>query len=148
MRYRKTVLVVTAALLATTVSGFANARGGHGGGHRGGFGWGFGIAAAAVTLPFLAARSIYYSPYYASPYYPPYGYAPAYGYAPGYGAAYAQPAYPQPAYAQPAYAQQNQAAVQPQANNWYYCASSNGYYPYVRSCPEGWQTVSPTPPGM
>jgi len=26
--------------------------------------------------------------------------------------------------------------------------SSNGYYPYVRECPGGWQQVSPRPPGL
>ena len=28
---------------------------------------------------------------------------------------------------------------------WYYCASANGYYPYVMNCPEGWQRVAPQP---
>ncbi|MGH6611143.1 MAG: hypothetical protein ACRECQ_12890 [Burkholderiaceae bacterium] len=26
---------------------------------------------------------------------------------------------------------------------WYWCASSRGYYPYVASCAEGWQRVTP-----
>lgn len=28
---------------------------------------------------------------------------------------------------------------------WYYCPPSNGYYPYVASCPSGWQQVPATP---
>ncbi len=28
---------------------------------------------------------------------------------------------------------------------WYYCAESRTYYPYVQSCPGGWQRVSPVP---
>ena len=28
---------------------------------------------------------------------------------------------------------------------WYWCASSRGYYPYVGSCAEGWQRVTPQP---
>lgn len=36
----------------------------------------------------------------------------------------------------------------PQAQNWYYCPSANGYYPYVPSCPEGWRMVPATPPGV
>jgi len=28
---------------------------------------------------------------------------------------------------------------------WYYCQQSSGYYPYVKTCPGGWQKVSPTP---
>ena len=44
-------------------------------------------------------------------------------------------------------------AVQP-ANVWYYCKDPEGYFPYVKTCPSGWQTVPmqpapalPTPPG-
>jgi hypothetical protein len=29
---------------------------------------------------------------------------------------------------------------------WYYCEESKSYYPYVKTCPTGWQKVSPTPP--
>jgi len=29
---------------------------------------------------------------------------------------------------------------------WYYCEESKAYYPYVKTCPTGWQKVSPTPP--
>jgi len=29
---------------------------------------------------------------------------------------------------------------------WYYCEQSKTYYPYVKTCPGGWQRVSPTPP--
>ncbi len=29
---------------------------------------------------------------------------------------------------------------------WYYCQSPKGYYPYVQSCPSGWQKVPATPP--
>ena len=39
------------------------------------------------------------------------------------------------------------AAPAPAASNvWYYCAASKGYYPYVKTCPGGWQTVAPQPP--
>ncbi len=30
---------------------------------------------------------------------------------------------------------------------WYWCASSQGYYPYVSTCAEGWQRVAPQPQG-
>jgi hypothetical protein len=30
---------------------------------------------------------------------------------------------------------------------WYYCDQSKAYYPYVKTCPTGWQKVPPTPPG-
>lgn len=29
---------------------------------------------------------------------------------------------------------------------WYYCPEARAYYPYVRSCPGGWERVSPRPP--
>jgi len=29
---------------------------------------------------------------------------------------------------------------------WYYCRKPDGYYPYVKQCPEGWMKVVPTPP--
>ncbi len=29
---------------------------------------------------------------------------------------------------------------------WYYCYDPDGYYPYVKECPGGWERVSPTPP--
>lgn len=29
---------------------------------------------------------------------------------------------------------------------WYFCAASNTYYPYVSSCPSGWQAVPAIPP--
>lgn len=37
-------------------------------------------------------------------------------------------------------------APPPPAQYWYYCESAKGYYPYVTSCPEGWQRVPATPP--
>ncbi len=39
-------------------------------------------------------------------------------------------------------------AAQPQAQVWYFCAAANAYYPYVSSCPSGWQTVPAAPPNI
>ena len=69
----------------------------------------------------------YYAPY---PYYPPY---------------YAAPVVVQQ---QPTvYVEQAPAAPQAQASSgyWYFCQSAQGYYPYVKECPGGWQRVSPQP---
>lgn len=33
----------------------------------------------------------------------------------------------------------------PQPQVWYFCTSTNSYYPYTPSCPEGWRTVPATP---
>lgn len=40
-----------------------------------------------------------------------------------------------------------QAAPAPSGaqNDWYYCASSQTYYPYAKECPGGWQRVPPQP---
>ena len=73
----------------------------------------------------------YYRPYY-RPYYGYYGYyGPAYYYGPGY--YYAPPA--------TVYAEPETTVVQPPANYWYYCASAKAHYPYVTSCPSGWEAV-------
>ena len=37
------------------------------------------------------------------------------------------------------------AQAQAPSTAWYYCGSENAYYPYVTTCPEGWQPVAPTP---
>ena len=64
--------------------------------------------------------------YYYQPYYP-YYYPPP-------------PAYVPP----PSYVVQAPVAEQP--FSWYYCRQANGYYPYVKECPAGWERVSPVPP--
>ncbi|WP_322629104.1 hypothetical protein [Halothiobacillus sp.] len=48
----------------------------------------------------------------------------------------------------PVYIQQDEPPVAsaPQNNYWYYCRNPQGYYPYVKQCPGGWQAVAPQPP--
>ena len=74
---------------------------------------------------------------YMPPYYPPayYGYPPAAG-------RFVPPAVyiERKETAQPA-----QPATASQANYWHYCRSAEGYYPYVKECPDGWEQVAPTP---
>lgn len=41
----------------------------------------------------------------------------------------------------PVYIEQTEA---PQ-NYWYFCKTAQGYYPYVKECPDGWQKVLPQP---
>lgn len=74
----------------------------------------------------LGAPLFWGYPYYYPP--PPYVYYPA----PAY-----YPASP------PVYVEREQEA--PAQNWWYYCEQSRSYYPYVKSCPGGWQRVPPTP---
>lgn len=39
------------------------------------------------------------------------------------------------------------SAEPPTPQDWYYCESAKGYYPYVPSCPSGWKTVPASPSG-
>jgi len=66
------------------------------------------------------------------------------------------PTYPYYSYypAQPAYIEQQPQAYsqqdQQEPDYWYYCQDPQGYYPYVKSCPDGWMKVVPNtgpPPG-
>jgi hypothetical protein len=145
-------------LFGTLASGAAMAQhhggGGHGGGGggqwhgggggqwHGGGGWHggghsnvhFGVA---FGFPFYGYG--YYPYSYGYPYYPygyPYAY-PAYGYAPA--------AMGPQAYVEQGTTQSAPAPAQAQGD-WYYCAASNGYYPYVTECPAGWQRVPAQPP--
>lgn len=78
----------------------------------------------------------YYPPYYYPYYYPPVVVAPA-----------KPPVYIERA---PATSYVPPDIVNPTESDhyyWYYCAKLDGYYPYVKACPDGWQKVTPTPPG-
>lgn len=113
-------------LVGASVSGTAFADRGHGGHGHVGVGLYFGVP---YSYPYYA------SPYYGSPYYYPYSYYPPVVVTP------AQP----PVYIE----QQSTQPVSPQASEsyyWYHCDKPEGYYPYIKDCPGGWQKVTPTPP--
>ena len=121
MKMHKPIAIL--ALLAISLSsGVASA---HGRGH--------------VGLGFYFGPGPYYYPYYARPYYP----YPYYGYPPVVLA-------PQPE--SPMYIEQGdevQASDQSAARQdyyWYHCDKPEGYYPYIKECPGGWQKVTPEPP--
>ena len=90
------------------------------------------VVGIGIGAPFPYSYPYYYRPY-PYYYYPPYAYYPA----------------PVVVQQQPVYIEQNapQPQAQPQASSgyWYFCAEPNGYYPYVRECPTGWQRVAPQP---
>ena len=95
----------------------------HPGFHRhSGFGLYFG-------LPFYSYP--YYSyPYYRDPFYYPYYYPPV----------VTVPQTP------PVYIERSPPITREYpAGYWYYCGNPEGYYPYVKECPEGWQQVEPAP---
>jgi hypothetical protein len=140
----KPILALALVLAGFVASGAALAQyRGHGYGH--GYGYG-GNVRFGISLGFPIYGSGYYpAPYYA---YPAYAYpAPVYP--------YAAPVYPYPAAVMgssspPVYVEQGLAQAAPapaQAQgDWYYCAASNAYYPYVGECPAGWQRVPAQPP--
>jgi hypothetical protein len=124
--FRNVLLTSALILVGAFASGSAMAQyRGHGGGAH--FGFYFGVP--------VYAPGYYPPPYYA---YPVYGYpAPAYVYPP----AAASP----PTYVEQGTAQAAPAPAQPRGD-WYYCADSKAYYPYVKECPAGWQRVPAQPP--
>jgi hypothetical protein len=92
------------------------------GGGRGGWGWG---PALGVGLFGLGLWEIS-RPYYSYPYY----------------------SYPAPVVQQPLQEIYVQPAPQQPATTgyWYFCQNPEGYYPYVKQCPDGWMKVVPSPP--
>lgn len=106
--------------------------GGHGGGHFGGWHGGghFGGWHGGAHFGYDLGLGFYGWPYYPYPYYPPIVPVPS---------------------TPPVYTQQDMPstpqAPPPQNSYWYYCRNPDGYYPYIRECPGGWETVSPQPPG-
>jgi len=120
---KKILLIALLAILSTTPA-YADGRDGHGGG-RGGGGEGWWI------IPALIGGALIYDLTRPQP-------------------VYVQPA---PVYVEPApvYAPSNSPGNAPDVASssvqyWYFCAAANGYYPYVRSCPNGWESVPTIPP--
>lgn len=77
----------------------------------------------------------YYAPYY-------YPYGPAYypWYGPDVTIRSSPPVYIERSPSSSESGQRKEPAV------WYYCPESKAYYPYVKECPGGWQTVPAQPP--
>lgn len=156
-------LILLGSFSAT--AGWAD-RGGHYGGHYGGHshsghwpgpGLAFGLGVLGGYGLGYYGRAPSYSPYYRygppygyAPYsYPAYGFTPWYGYTPGYvyppaAPVVVTPAQPPVYIQQPPVAQQSQPQP-PATSYWYYCRNPEGYYPYVKNCPEGWLQVAPQP---
>ena len=133
------ILTLVMVLLVTVASESVFARGG---GHRfGGPRVHLGIIGGAPAVAwhhggghvrfgvFVGPGFWYPPPYYG---YPPYYYPPV----------VAAPSSP------PVYIEQGdtQAAPEQPQGDWYYCADTQAYYPYVKECPGGWQRVAPQPP--
>ena len=141
-RYFKRVAVLFLLMFGAAASGSVMAQH-YGRGYGYGHGYGYG---ANVRFGITLGVPLYGPGYYPGPYnaYPAYAYpAPAYSY-PGPAYAYPGPAVaPSGAYVEQGFSQA--APTQPQGD-WFYCADSKTYYPYVRECPGGWQRVPAQPP--
>jgi hypothetical protein len=92
---------------------------------------------------FYFGAPFYRPPYpYYRPYYRPY-LRESYYYSPGY---YPPTVITVPV-TPPVYIRQPPPVVrQYPSGYWYYCNNPEGYYPYIKECPNGWQQVDPTPP--
>ncbi len=96
-------------------------------GHYGGYyGTGFGLTVDAAYWGWP-----WYYPFYAYPYYYNNPYAPAVS---------------MPSDEPQEYIQRSDKVSAPVSSGvWYYCPESKIYYPYVKECPGGWQTVPAQP---
>jgi hypothetical protein len=124
MKPQKLIAILALLIAGLFTSGIAAADRWHGGGHGGHGHVGIGL---------------YFGPGFGYPY--PYYPYPAYPY-------YYPPVVVSPA-SPPTYIEQDgqqQAEAQPQDYYWYHCDNPNGYYPYIKECPGGWQKVLPEPP--
>lgn len=170
MKSFRLALIVVVSVITLVVSGLASADsfrgGGHGRDYRGGeHGWhyrdggrhayyrdwdryGHGRSDFDVVIggswgwgPWWGYQWPYYYPYY--PYY-------------GYGSYYSYPYYYPPSVVVPEKPQsysyieregpQSSQSSSKWPSDWFYCPQSRGYYPYVKECPGGWQTVPSSPP--
>jgi hypothetical protein len=73
---------------------------------------------------------------------PPWNYPPAYYYDDYYPRTVIVPSSP----SQYIERSEEDSGSAPASGYWYYCRNPDGYYPYVKECPGGWQKVPPQPP--
>ena len=145
MRSRKLVLMLAIALLGSALASGVAFAGGRGGGHSR-------VSVGVVVGPgWWGPRPGWVGPGW--------GWGPGWGPGPwGWGGPVvvgppvviqsAPPVFIErdPLPVNPAPPQQVAPAPPPQSGWWYLWPGANGYYPYVRECPGGWQRVSPQPP--
>ena len=132
--------IMCSAAFSTPALAQHRGHGGYGGGHGPRAHFGFGVYIGGPV----------FSPWY---YPPPYAYYPRPIYYPAPVVVAPQPqVYIEQAPAMPATPAESaappaaSAAPQESQSWWYYCGESKTYYPYVQTCPGGWQRVSPQPP--
>ncbi|MBC7781853.1 MAG: hypothetical protein H7125_17295 [Proteobacteria bacterium] len=144
LRTVATIALVSLGVLAMTPALAQHHR--HGGWH--GHGWHGGHGGGRIGI--YLGGPLFAPSYYPPPYY--YAYPPTVYVQPAAPTVYVErsdlqaPLPPAPHSAPPQSAQA--APTPPQAADWYFCAESNAYYPYVRECASTWQRVAPQPPSL
>lgn len=132
------LMIILFALI--TVSDGVWARGGrHGHRHHGHNHFNFGIGIGGYYPGFYGSGFYGTGFGYRSFGYDPFFYRPFYNYPPTVVVPVTPPVYIQREQPRP---------VQPQTSYWHYCQNPEGYYPYVKSCPDGWLQVAPQPPAQ
>lgn len=135
--------MIAVLLLALATPAFARGGGGGGGGMGGGGGgggngWHTGGGGGGGHGHGSSGRQFHGRGFvFGFAGYPFWGYDPFWGY-------WGYPYYDDYAYAPNVYA----AGPPTPQSFWYFCPSSNAYYPYVKSCRERWEAVPATPPPM
>lgn len=136
-------LVLAMIAMSLLPSGSALAGHGHGGGHWHGHGGGHVHGSVGIFLG--PSFGPYYPGFYGDPFF--YGYPPPYY---GYPAPVIVTPQQPPVYIEQAPQYQTDApqsySEQQQEYFWYHCKKPEGYYPYIKDCPAGWQKVTPEPP--
>lgn len=149
MKPRITIATLAAALALGVAVGLPTPASADRGGGRGYYGHGYQGHGHYYGRGYYGARGYYpgFGFYFGSPYpYYPYAYpywGPPYPYYPP--AVVAVPSSP-PVYIEKGGGRDAAPAQSDAQAYWYYCASSNAYYPYVKQCPGGWERQVPMPP--
>jgi hypothetical protein len=133
------IIGIVALVFLGLSSGAFCAQQGHSGGSRSGGGYYGGTYHGGGHYYHGGGSHFFIGGYFGFPYYTyPYGHYP-------YDYSYYYPyTYPRYSYT---YDQPTVYIEQEQSSYWYHCQDPEGYYPYVTSCPGGWTSVTPTPPG-
>ncbi len=167
MKRLKVISIVLALTLSLLASGMAfadrssgrggykggHSRGGgykgsyyHGGGHKGGYyrgGHKHSYYRSGVDV-------VIGGPFWGPPWYYPSYYYPYYTYYPPFYPYYYPPAVEVPSSPQIYIERSRPEPSRPESSTpsgvWFYCPDSKTYYPYVKECSGGWQTVPAEPP--
>jgi len=168
IKMRSLKLILMVAMLSMTLlangtafagrsSGGGGYKGGHsgGGGYKGGYYGGRGYYGGHYRGRGYYRGRGFYGGYYGSGLgvwfgwpggYSPYYYPYYYPYAPYYYPYYYPPAVSVPSSPQEYIERTRRDELSTTSGVWYYCPDSKSYYPYVKECPGGWQTVPAQPP--